>query len=389
MNEFVQLFSETVQADELIHLVLSRPVAGQDRDLVKVSVRPVELKTGRAVQFTFHEPARETHRNLAPDAAVTQVEQLFGSGFRQADLFAVTGDIRARLKASGKLKLARRAPTRTRPSVEHNRSKKYLIPEGTPCPFLIEIGVMTEEGRVRASKYDKFRQVNRFLEFIEDLYSTLPATGVLRVIDFGCGKSYLTFAMYELLVRRHGRRVEMLGIDLKRDVIDDCRRIAGRLECDGLSFQVSDVADVEPSGPVDLVVSLHACDTATDIALAQAVSWQAGAILSVPCCHHEFASMIGGDRFRPLLQHGILRERFAELVTDAYRAQMLDACGYRTQVLEFVPLEHTARNILIRATRRDGEPHSDDARLAAEELLQPLGIHEPLLASLLGSSDPT
>ena len=391
MNEFVQQFSECVQAGELIQLVLSSPVKNVEPDALKISARPVELSSGPAIQFTRHEAARETHQNLAPTETVAEVERLFGSHFRHAHLFTTSADIKAKQRASGKLKLSRHAPTKAATSAEHNRSKRYLIPDGVPCPFLIEIGVMNSEGRVRAAKYDKFRQVNRFLEFVEDVYSTLPSSGVLRVIDFGCGKSYLTFAMHHLLVQKHGRKVEMLGVDLKQDIIDDCRGIAEQLGCDGLEFKAANVADIEPSGPVDLVVSLHACDTATDVALARAVAWQARAILSVPCCHHEFASKMSGDLLPPIQQHGILRERFAELATDAYRAQMLEASGYKTQVVEFIDLEHTARNLLIRAVRRTSNQTAGtaeietaaSARTAASQLAVQLGISQPVLDALL------
>ncbi len=393
MNDFVQQFAECLQASEFIQLVLSSPVKNVEPNVQKISARPVELNSGVAVQFTRHEAGRETHQNLAAADAVAEVERLFGSHFRHAHLFTKAADFKAKLRASGKLKLARHAPTKTAASVEHNRSKQYLIPDGVPCPFLIEIGVMNSEGRVRAAKYDKFRQVNRFLEFVEDVYSTLPSSGVLRVIDFGCGKSYLTFAMHHLLVQKHGRKVEMLGVDLKQDVIDDCRRIAAQLGCDGLEFKAANVADIEPAGPVDLVVSLHACDTATDVALARAVAWQARAILSVPCCHHEFASKMTGDLLPPIQQHGILRERFAELATDAYRAQMLEASGYKTQVVEFIDLEHTARNLLIRAVRRGSSriagpadiETATSARTSANQFAAQLGISHPMLETLLQS----
>ncbi len=391
MNEFVQQFSECVRAGGFIQLVLSSPVKSVELEVLKISARPVELNSGPAIQFTRHEAARETHQNLPAEEAVLEVERLFGSPFRHAHLFTTSVVVKAKLRASGKLKLSQHAPTKTAASTEHNRSKQYLIPDGVPCPFLIEIGVMTSEGCVRAAKYDKFRQVNRFLEFVEDVYSTLPASGVLRIIDFGCGKSYLTFAMHHLLVQKHGRKVEMLGVDLKQDVIEDCRRIAEQLGCDGLEFKAANVADIKPSGPVDLVVSLHACDTATDVALARAVSWEARAILSVPCCHHEFATKMIGDLLPPIQQHGILRERFAELATDAYRAQMLEASGYKTQVVEFIDLEHTARNLLIRAVRRVGSQTAGpadiesaaSARAAASQFAAQFGISHPVLDALL------
>jgi SAM-dependent methyltransferase len=249
-------------------------------------------------------------------------------------------------------------------------------------PFLVELGVMSADGRVRARRYGKFRQVNRFLELVEDVLPALPAEGPLRVVDFGSGKSYLTFALHHLLHEVHGREVDLVGLDLKRDVVDTCSALAERLDADGLRFETGDIAGFEAAGPVDLVVSLHACDTATDEAIAQAVRWEARAILAVPCCQHELLGQIESRELAPLLGHGVLKERFAAEVTDAVRAHLLGLAGYDVQVLEFVELEHTAKNVLIRAVRR---PARDRTRLAAEysSIKAALGI-DPALERLLG-----
>jgi hypothetical protein len=214
-------------------------------------------------------------------------------------------------------------------------------------PFLVELGVMTPDGKVRAQRYDKFRQVNRFLELVDDVLPRRP----LRIVDFGSGKSYLTFALYHLLAVERGADVEVVGLDLKEDVIERCRSLAERLGYDRLRFEVGDIALFEGE-PADVVVSLHACDTATDAALERAVRWRAEVILAVPCCQHELAGQLEVEELAPLLAHGILRERFAALATDAARAQLLEAVGYDAQVVEFVDLEHTAKNLLIRAVRK-------------------------------------
>ena len=386
MNEFVERFTESAQRGHFVQLVLSSPVRSVEPNIQKISVRPVEVNAEVVVQFTRHEANRETHQNLTVQEAPREVLRLFGVHFRHAHLFTTSADVTAKMRASGKLKMLERPPTKTTVSTQHNRAKQHLIPDGVPCPFLAEIGVMNADGRVYSAKYDKFRQVNRFLEFVEDIYETLPESGVLRIIDFGCGKSYLTFAMHHLLVTMHGREVEMLGVDLKEDVIESCQGIARRLGCDGLEFKTADVNDIEPPGPVDLVVSLHACDTATDVALARAIAWGSRGILSVPCCHHEFASKMNHELLPSVHGHGILHERFAEMATDAYRAQMLEASGYRAQVVEFIDLEHTARNLLIRATRR---PHSKvvgHPRDVADGLVSRLGVERPILADLLDAS---
>ena len=369
MNELTTHFATAVETDSLIQLVLSHPVRDengatqeQDKDsaaaVEKVVIRPVDLKAGRSLQFTFCEARRETHRNLPPTAAAEEVESLMTDRFRRGHLFTADFDFTVKVKASGKVRAHRYPASNQMPgSTDHNRRKQYLIPDGKPCPFLAEIGVMTADGKVRKQKFDKFRQINRYLEFVEDVYECFPKTGPIRVVDFGCGKSYLTFALHHLLNRIHGRKVDIIGLDLKSDVVEHCNEIAERLHCDGLTFKSGDMAGYSPLESVDLSVSLHACDTATDVALARAVEWNAKVIFAVPCCHHEVASKLNTEFLSPIMRRGILKERFAELLTDSLRADLLEACGYRTQVLEFISLEHTPKNILIRAIR-DSTPTS-------------------------------
>jgi SAM-dependent methyltransferase len=256
-----------------------------------------------------------------------------------------------------------------------------VLEPGVPVPFLIELGVMRPDGEVRKSRYAKFRQVNRFLELVDDVVPSLRSEGVLRVVDFGCGKSYLTFALHHLLAEVHGREVELVGLDLKEDVIATCSALAERVGARGLTFERGDIGDFEAGTRVDLVVSLHACDTATDEALAQAVRWDADAILAVPCCQKEAYRQIESSLLAPLLRHGLAKERFAALVTDTLRAQLLELAGYRTQLVEFVALEHTAKNVLIRAVK--GAPSGEEARRAYEDVRDSLGL-EPALERLLG-----
>jgi len=265
----------------------------------------------------------------------------------------------------------------------HDRRKRYLLEEGRPIPFLIELGVMTPDGMVLKSRYDKFRQVNRFLELVDDIVPGLRSDGKLRIVDFGCGKSYLTFAIHYLLTELRGREVEIVGLDLKEDVIEACSALASRFGAEGLRFQHGEIGSFETHEKVDLVVSLHACDTATDAALAQAVRWQADVILAVPCCQKEAYRQIRSGMLAPLLQHGLAKERFAALVTDTLRAQMLELQGYRTQLVEFVPLEHTAKNVLIRAVK--GAPAGVEVRRAYEELRDSLGL-DPALERLLSAA---
>ena len=237
----------------------------------------------------------------------------------------------------------------------HNRQKQYLMPEGTPLPFLVELGVMTPAGKVIASKYDKFKQINRYLEFIDDIVPALPKGRTVNIVDFGCGKSYLTFAMYYLLVSVKGLDVRITGLDLKKDVIENCNALAIKCGYDRLSFLHGDIAryESEDGKHPDMVVTLHACDTATDYALEKAVKWGASVIMCVPCCQHELNKQIECDILSPVMKYGLLKERFAALLTDGLRAEMLEASGYKTQILEFIDMEHTPKNILIRAVKRN------------------------------------
>ncbi len=236
---------------------------------------------------------------------------------------------------------------------EHNRKKNYILAEGVPVPFLVDLGVMTPEGKVIHSRYDKFRQINRFLEFIEDILPELPEGRELSVIDFGCGKSYLTFAMYYYLHELKNYPLRVTGLDLKTDVIRHCNSLAVRYGYAGLHFLQGDIASYEGACEVDMVVTLHACDTATDAALKKAVDWNARVILSVPCCQHELNRTIQNDMLAPVLRYGLIRERMAALITDGLRADLLEQLGYKVQVLEFIDMEHTPKNILIRAVRKN------------------------------------
>lgn len=378
------LVRQLIEESTLTGASLSRPRRSDPARPSRVTVAPVTIGGALRYRFTTHHATRSSDENLAPEAAAERLAHLLETEFRQGLLQAADADWQV-LVAGKEAKILRRPPSRPTATLAHDRVKRRLLPEGLPVPFLVELGVMTPAGKVRAQRYDKFRQVNRFLELVEDVLPSLPA-GKVRVVDFGSGKSYLTFALHHLLTAVHDREVEIVGLDLKAEVVDHCEALARRLGADGLSFEVGDIGGYEALTGVDLVVSLHACDTATDDALDRAVRAGVPVILAVPCCQHELLSQLENVALGPLLRHGTLRERFAAEVTDAARAQLLGAVGYDVQVLEFVELEHTPKNVLLRAVARPGR----DAAKALHEyraFAAELGI-DPALGRLLADRLP-
>lgn len=379
-----ELVHDLVQRDALTGATLSKPRQRDTPGYAKATIRPVETKRGRRYAWTAHFATRTTTETLPPDVAEHRLAAALADEFRQGLLHSREADY----QVLGGSRVLRRPATRTSVSVAHDVEKLRVLPEGVPVPFLVELGVMTPAGKVRAARYDKYRQVNRFLETVEDVLPALPSQGVLRVVDFGSGKSYLTFALHHLLTVAHGRQVDVVGLDLKEDVVGACSDLGRRLGLRGLRFALGDIAAYDAAEAPHLVVSLHACDTATDAALERAVRWDARAILAVPCCQKELARQIESGPLRPLLAHGLLRERFAADVTDAARAHLLRLAGYQVSLLELVASAHTPKNLLIRAVRSD-RPESDTRRLAREyaEFKSSLGI-DPALERLLADRLP-
>lgn len=357
--------------DLFLNESLERILMSNPTDSGKISrsrIRPLLMK-GRLVFQAEEQAGKQAfHRNLDRDEAADYVTGLLDGSFRQAEIASGLGKALILVSRKGKVtvkvkqnprparilsagNLASREPERA-VLLSHNRKKHYILEEGIPVPFLVDLGVMTKEGRVVNSRYDKYRQINRFLEFIEDILPNLDQDRESTIIDFGCGKSYLTFAMYYYLKELKGYPVRIIGLDLKEDVIEHCSRLGRQYGYEGLSFCHGDIASFEGVEKVDMVVTLHACDLATDYALEKAVNWGARVILSVLCCQHELNGQMENSLLRPVLQYGLIKERMAALYTDAIRAQVLEYRGYRTQILEFIDMEHTPKNILIRAVRQ-------------------------------------
>ncbi|MFC5704378.1 class I SAM-dependent methyltransferase [Cohnella faecalis] len=365
LEGWLAFVGKTVAEGQLLQATFSQPRRKDGDIAAKLTVRPIAMKNGTFYQFESLQGNKAYHDNVPAEQAEAQLIETMAA-YKQALFKTPEADVQVLANKKGELTLLRGAATSkikaaSSAAQSHNRSKAYVIPEGEPVPFLVRLGVMTEDGRVVKAKYDKFRQINRFLEMVSDVLPDLPRGKELTVVDFGCGKSYLTFALYHLLAVRERLPVRIIGLDLKKDVIETCSKLAVDLGWDKLAFFVGDISDYRGEASVDMVVTLHACDTATDAALLQAISWDASVILSVPCCQHELFKQIKQPALSPLLKHGILKERFAALVTDAVRANLLEQAGYRTQIMEFIDLEHTPKNLLIRAVRGSGDRSEETA----------------------------
>lgn len=336
----------------------------------KIKVRPLIQKEKLIFQIETFCNHQAFHRNAGPKEACELLAEAMGN-MRQMQMETSKFSYTVLVSKKGKVTIKKKASACGGKEIDlsHNRKKRYILEEGVPVPFLKDLGVMTEDGKVVHSRFDKFRQINRFLEFIEDILPELDRDRELTVVDFGCGKSYLTFAMYYYLHERKGYDVRIIGLDLKKDVIAHCSGLARKYGYEKLTFLEGDIAGYTGADRVDMVVTLHACDTATDYALAKAVGWEAKVILSVPCCQHELNGQIACEVLKPIFKYGLIKERMAALVTDALRAEYLECAGYEVQILEFIDMEHTPKNILIRGVRNGKKGENREAVIRCGEFL--------------------
>lgn len=374
MPELTSLLKNIVENNSLIEAVIHSPRTLQADSAAKITIRPIELKGGYAYHFTFFHTSKSTNQNLKPQEFVDCVADLL-QRYKQAFVHTTQRDYHILISKKNKATIITKDPSRALPLLAHNRKKEYLLEEGSPIAFLVELGVMNGNGQIISKKRDKYRQINRFLEMVADVIPYINTLEKINIIDFGCGKAYLTFALYYFLKEIHNLKVSVTGLDLKSDVVDFCNLVARKVNFTQLDFQQGNIENYRPKDPVHFVVMLHACDTATDAAILKAVDWQAKVILAVPCCQHELFSQIKNDMLQPLLKHGILKERFAALITDAARAQMLEIFGYKTQVLEFIDLEHTPKNLLIRAVKKEQPSDIAEAKHAYELFKEALHIN--------------
>lgn len=377
MEELRKIIIESLNID-FLSATLSNP---KNKDGVKkVKVRPILRKDVLMFQCEAHQNNQVFHDNYEAQQA-SEILVKYMEEFRQMQMETKQMRYTVLVSKKGKVTIQKKRQTGCVKEVDlsHNRSKNYILQEGMQVPFLQDLGVMTSEGKIVRTKFDKFRQINRFLEFVEDILPQLDKDREVTILDFGCGKSYLTFAMYYYLHELKQYDVRIIGLDLKTDVIRHCNELSEKYGYEKLKFLEGNIADYTGVDEVDMVVTLHACNTATDFALDKAVGWNAKVILSVPCCQHELNEQISCETLEPVFKYGLIKERIAALITDALRAEYLEQMGYDAQILEFIDMEHTPKNILIRAVKTGKKKTNEEQIRTCEEFLHV----SPMLGRLL------
>ncbi len=377
MQEIKLLLEQSLNID-FLGATLSNP---KDKNgITKVKVRPILKKKVLLFQCEEHRNNQAFHHNYEAAEAIERLAD-YMELFKQMQLETKQFKATVLVSKKGKVTIQKKQQTGCVKEVNlsHNRSKKYILQEGMRVPFLQDLGVMTSDGKIVRTKFDKFRQINRFLEFVEDILPQLDKNKEITILDFGCGKSYLTFAMYYYLHELKNIDARIIGLDLKTDVIRHCNELGEKYGYEKLKFLEGNIADYTGVDEVDMVVTLHACDTATDFALEKAVGWNAKVILSVPCCQHELNGQMHSELLAPLFKYGLIKERMAALITDAMRAEYLENQGYETQILEFIDMEHTPKNILIRAVKTGKKKNNQESIRACEEFFH----IKPTLGKLL------
>ena len=352
---------EDIQKDKFIKIVFSDR---QNGNFSKIIIKPLSLKTGKNIQIESFKDNKAFHKNIELNnlQEIENTLKEYIENFKQILLQIENLDISFMKKKERFIKKENKNNL-IKNSNEHNKKKEYILNEGDKIDFLIELGLMSVEGKILKSSYNKFKQINKYLEFIDDVIEELKSKKLIgnhiNVLDFGCGKSYLTFALYYYLKNyRKDLSFSIVGLDLKKDVIEFCNKLAEKLNYENLEFLNGNIKDYHRAKEVDLVFSLHACNNATDYSLEKALSLNAKAILAVPCCHHEFFEKIQKnkdskfyDNLKIMADNGIVLDKFASLATDSFRSLALNLCGYKTKMIEFIDMEHTPKNILIRAIK--------------------------------------
>lgn len=382
---------KNIQEDKLIKIVFSDRKSG---DFNKVIIKPIILKSTKNIQIESFKDNKAFHKNIDLNnlQELENILKEYIENFKQILLQIEGADI-SFIRKKESFSRKEKESNLVKSSNEHNKKKQYILNEGDKIDFLIELGLMSVEGKILKSSYNKFKQINKYLEFIDDVIEELKAkkliTNHINVLDFGCGKSYLTFALYYYLKNyRKDLTFSIVGLDLKKDVIEFCNKLAKKLNYENLEFLNGNIKDYDKSKEVDLVFSLHACNNATDYSLEKALSLDAKAILAVPCCHHEFFEKIQKNKnsefhntLKIMADNGVVLDKFATLATDSFRSLSLELCGYKTRMIEFIDMEHTPKNILIKAIKSKSSDLKEKL-VEYNKLKEFLGI-KPLLEDLI------
>ena len=382
---------KNIQEDKLIKIVFSDRKSG---DFNKVIIKPIILKSTKNIQIESFKDNKAFHKNIDLNnlQELENILKEYIENFKQILLQIEGADI-SFIRKKESFSRKEKESNLVKSSNEHNKKKQYILNEGDKIDFLIELGLMSVEGKILKSSYNKFKQINKYLEFIDDVIEELKAkkliTNHINVLDFGCGKSYLTFALYYYLKNyRKDLTFSIVGLDLKKDVIEFCNKLAKKLNYENLEFLNGNIKDYDKSKEVDLVFSLHACNNATDYSLEKALSLDAKAILAVPCCHHEFFEKIQKNKnsefhntLKIMADNGVVLDKFATLATDSFRSLSLELCGYKTRMIEFIDMEHTPKNILIKAIKSKSSDLKEKL-VEYNKLKEFLGIN-PLLEDLI------
>jgi len=352
-----QIIRNSLLENKFIYGVFTTPRKKSENPYNKITLRPVAMKDENVIQLEKFTDTKVFHDNLTYEDAAEIIVDLIRNDYRNINIFTEDSDFQFIVSRKGSIKITEKEPTKKLRVEEHDKKKQYIIHENECCEFLTLLGVMNKDGQVYAKKYDKFKQINKFLEIVDDSLKEKQLKDDFMIIDFGCGKAYLTFALYHYFHNIRNINVKIIGLDLKEDVIKFCNETAEKLGYNNLEFKFGDIKDFDYRSNVDMIVTLHACDNATDAALVKAIKWNTDIILSVPCCQHEFLDKIENSSLEPMLKHGLVKERISSLVTDSLRSLFLETKGYRVHMLEFISMDHTPKNILIRAikTNKDTE----------------------------------
>ena len=377
----------SINEDDLNKIIISNKA--NDSTYRKIEIASTLIKGKKMWQLSCYTDKQVFQSNVTFDLLFAEITKYFPVCFKQMNIFTFNKEISIKETKKGKIltnqNLVKLIKPKDAANASHNRTKNYILKEGMVIPPLVDMGVFTKEGKIVRTMYDKFKQINRFVEMVDDVLAD-DNKEEINIIDFGCGKSYLTFIMYYYIVEIRKKKANIVGLDLKKDVIEKCNQTAKKYGYTGLRFLLGDINGYQNDMKVDMVVTLHACDTATDYALYNAVMWNARYILSVPCCQHELNSQIKSDTLKPMMKYGLIKERMAALATDSIRGCMLEYHGYKTNLMEFVDMAHSPKNILIRAVKSNiSKEKKEKSYSEARDMIEFLNV-KPTIFELLGKN---